>query len=195
MMALGHLVFFFVGAPFGSNVPLGLKFPYILYALGIIIFAGQGIFYLILLIMMENTIEYNEWKSGERKEAVSFSLRPLTAKLASSLQQGVVYLTLLISGALLVTEKISELEIAKGFDDSLEIIDDANILIQNGNHNMVVLTLIMTVLPFVLYVSAYLILHFKYKIDEEKYAEILRDLEERKKALPSVEPEVEVVES
>jgi melibiose permease/lactose/raffinose/galactose permease len=195
MMALGHLVFFFVGAPFGSNVPLGLKFPYILYALGIIIFAGQGIFYLILLIMMENTIEYNEWKSGERKEAVSFSLRPLTAKLASSLQQGVVYLTLLISGALLVTEKISELEIAKGFDDSLEIIDDANILIQNGNHNMVVLTLIMTVLPFVLYVSAYLILHFKYKIDEEKYAEILSDLEERKKALPSVESEVEVVES
>lgn len=182
MMSLGHLVFFLIGAPIFGSTPIGLNYPILLYVLGVVIFAGQGIFYLILLIMMENTIEYNEWKTGERKEAVAFSLRPLTAKLASSLQQGVVYLTLLLSGALAVTEGISNLEIAKGFDSSLDIIEDANNVIASGSHNMIVLTLIMTVLPFVLYVSAYLIIHFKYKIDEKKYGEILADLDARKKA-------------
>lgn len=183
MMALGHLVFFFVGAPIGGYDPIGKSYPFILYILGVIIFSGQGIFYLILLIMMENTIEYNEWKTGERKEAVAFSLRPLTAKVASSLQQGVVYLTLLVSGALTVTEAISKLEIDKGLDPSIgEITEAANQHIAAGSHNMVILTLIMTVVPFILYVGAYLLIHFFYKIDEEKYAMICEDIKERREA-------------
>jgi melibiose permease/lactose/raffinose/galactose permease len=166
MMALGHVVFFFIGAPLNGVEPIGKTYPILLYLLGIVIFAGQGIFYLILLIMMENTIEYNEWKTGERKEAVAFSLRPLTAKLASSAQQGIVYLTLLVSGALVVTEQISELEVQKGFHPELNIITQANAAIANGQHDMVTLAAVMTLVPFLLYVGAYLITRFLYKIDE-----------------------------
>ena len=182
MMALGHVVFFFIGAPFGGALPLGQQFPILLYVLGIIIFAGQGIFYLILLIMMENTIEYNEWKTGERKEAVAFSLRPLTAKLASSAQQGIVYLTLLATGALAVTEGISALEVQKGLGNIEDVTTPANALIANGNADMVSLAFVMTVVPFLLYVGAYLIVRFLYKIDEKKYAQIVKEVEEKRAA-------------
>ena len=185
MMALGHVVFFFIGAPLNGVEPIGKTYPILLYLLGIVIFAGQGIFYLILLIMMENTIEYNEWKTGERKEAVAFSLRPLTAKLASSAQQGIVYLTLLVSGALVVTEQISELEVQKGFDPELNIITQANAAIANGQHDMVTLAAVMTLVPFLLYVGAYLITRFLYKIDEKKYAQIVKEVEERRAAIAS----------
>ncbi|NMV82225.1 MAG: hypothetical protein GX816_01570 [Erysipelotrichia bacterium] len=185
MMALGHVVFFFIGAPLNGVEPIGKTYPILLYLLGIVIFAGQGIFYLILLIMMENTIEYNEWKTGERKEAVAFSLRPLTAKLASSAQQGIVYLTLLVSGALVVTEQISELEVQKGFDPELNIITQANAAIANGQHDMVTLAAVMTLVPFLLYVGAYLITRFLYKIDEKKYAQIVKEVDERRATIAS----------
>jgi len=185
MMALGHVVFFFIGAPLNGVEPIGKTYPILLYLLGIVIFAGQGIFYLILLIMMENTIEYNEWKTGERKEAVAFSLRPLTAKLASSAQQGIVYLTLLVSGALVVTEQISELEVQKGFHPELNIITQANAAIANGQHDMVTLAAVMTLVPFLLYVGAYLITRFLYKIDEKKYAQIVKEVDERRAAIAS----------
>ena len=192
MMALGHVVFFFIGAPFNGVEPIGKTYPILLYLLGIVIFAGQGIFYLILIIMMENTIEYNEWKTGERKEAVAFSLRPLTAKLASSAQQGIVYLTLLVSGALVVTEQISELEVQKGFDPNLDIIAPANAAIAGGQHNMIILAAVMTLVPFVLYVGAYVITRFLYKIDEKKYAQIVKEVEERRAAIASESKEANV---
>lgn len=194
MMALGHVVFFFIGAPLNGATPIGVTYPALLYALGIVIFSGQGLFYLILIIMMENTIEYNEWKTGERKEAVAFSLRPLTAKLASSAQQGIVYLTLLVSGALAVTNGISDLEVQKGLGliTDTAVTDGANALIANGNHDMVVLAAVMTLVPFVLYVGAYLITRFLYNIDEKKYAQIVKEVEERRAHSVSQPSETEV---
>ncbi|MFA5762398.1 MAG: glycoside-pentoside-hexuronide (GPH):cation symporter [Bacilli bacterium] len=189
MMALGHVVFFFIGSPFNGNLALGVQYPILLYILGIIIFSGQGLFYLILLIMMENTIEYNEWKTGERKEAVAFSLRPLTAKLASSAQQGIVWVTLAVSGALAVTEGISKLENGKVIDPTINVGDGANLLIDGGSQNMVIFAAIMTLLPFVLYVGAYLITRFLYNIDETKYAQIVKEVDERRAAIASEAPQ------
>ncbi|MDD3099094.1 MAG: MFS transporter, partial [Bacilli bacterium] len=192
MMALGHVVFFFIGAPFNGVPALGVQYPILLYVLGIIIFSGQGIFYLILLIMMENTIEYNEWKTGERKEAVAFSLRPLTAKLASSAQQGIVWVTLSVSGALAVTEGISKLEVDKGLGIATDIETGANQLIANGNQDMIIFAAVMTLLPFLLYVGAYLITRFLYNIDEKKYAQIVKEVDERRASLAVETPQEEV---
>ncbi|MFA5421915.1 MAG: glycoside-pentoside-hexuronide (GPH):cation symporter [Bacilli bacterium] len=190
MMAIGHVVFFFIGAPFNGNPAIGVTYPILLYVLGIIIFSGQGIFYLILIIMMENTIEYNEWKTGERKEAVAFSLRPLTAKFASSAQQGIVWFTLSISGALAVTEGISALEVDRGleFITPTMVKVGANDLINAGNQNMVIFTAVMTLLPFVLYVAAYLVVRFLYNIDEKKYAQIVKDIEQKRVAIAEQSP-------
>lgn len=71
---------------------------WLLYIPPLIFFAGEGVFYLVLLLMMQNSIEYNEWAFGERRESVAFSWRPLDAKFSSAIQKGVIYLTLVISG-------------------------------------------------------------------------------------------------
>jgi len=141
---------------------------------------------------MENTIEYNEWKTGERKEAVAFSLRPLTAKLASSAQQGIVWVTLSVSGALAVTEGISKLEVDKGLGIATDIETGANQLIANGNQDMIIFAAVMTLLPFLLYVGAYLITRFLYNIDEKKYAQIVKEVDERRASLAVETPQEEV---
>lgn len=45
------------------------------------------------------------------------------------------------------------------------------------------LLLCMTVLPFALMLTAYLLYQKKYKLDEDEYRRICRELEEKKKAI------------
>ncbi len=88
---------------------------------GALIFSGQAIFYMITIVNMTNTIEYNEHISGKRNEAVMFSLRPFVTKLASALQQGVVTLVLVISGIYALSQNVSQLEAQKNVFDNLVI--------------------------------------------------------------------------
>ncbi|MCQ2772208.1 MAG: MFS transporter [Bacilli bacterium] len=99
----GYVLFYLYGLPLGGGAYISANpSNYWLYLaplclIGVLIFFSQGLFYMNLLIMMTNTIEYNEWKLGERKEATIFSIRPLTTKFASALQQGVLYIFLLVA--------------------------------------------------------------------------------------------------
>ncbi|MBU0997068.1 MAG: glycoside-pentoside-hexuronide (GPH):cation symporter [Firmicutes bacterium] len=86
---------------------------------GALVFSGQAIFYMVIIVNMTNTIEYNEFKTGNRNEAVIFSLRPFVAKFSSALQQGVVTLVLIISGVYALSQNISQLENQKNVFDQL----------------------------------------------------------------------------
>ena len=86
---------------------------------GAIVFSGQAIFYMILTVNITNTVEYNQYKTGERNESIIFSLRPFMAKMASALQQGMVTLVLLVSGIYVLSHNISELEYQKNYFDTL----------------------------------------------------------------------------
>lgn len=86
---------------------------------GAFVFGGQAIFYMISIVNMTNTIEYNEYKSGKRNEAVMFSLRPFVTKLASALQQGIVTLVLVVSGIYVLSQNVSQLESQKNVFDRL----------------------------------------------------------------------------
>ncbi len=88
---------------------------------GALVFSGQAIFYMVIIVNMTNTIEYNEYKSGKRNEAVIFSLRPFVAKFASALQQGVVTLVLVVSGVYMLSQNISQLENQKNVFDQLSV--------------------------------------------------------------------------
>ncbi len=122
VLAVGYVVFFFYDLPFGSSHLVWLKTSWLgsigdivlLSLLGVTIFAGQGVFYLILLVMMTNTIEYNEWKDKQRRESLIFALRPLTAKISSAIQAGVVALTLLVTGLYGVSSNINDIEVQRG---------------------------------------------------------------------------------
>ncbi|MBN2541177.1 MAG: MFS transporter [Bacilli bacterium] len=86
---------------------------------GALVFGGQAIFYMISIVNMTNTIEYNELKTGKRNEAIMFSLRPFVTKLASALQQGVFTLVLIVSGIYALSQNVSQLEAQKNVFDTL----------------------------------------------------------------------------
>ncbi|MDD5293876.1 MAG: glycoside-pentoside-hexuronide (GPH):cation symporter, partial [Candidatus Izemoplasmatales bacterium] len=88
---------------------------------GALIFSGQAIFYMVIIVNMTNTIEYNEYKTGNRNEAVIFSLRPFVAKFSSALQQGIFTLVLIISGVYALSQNVSALERQKNIFETYAV--------------------------------------------------------------------------
>ncbi len=107
----------------------------------IFVFSGQAIFYMVLTVNLTNTIEYNEYKTGERREGVIFSLRPFMAKFASAVTQLIITGILIFSGIYALTENISVLETQKNDFESKYIygtIDgQADYLDNLGKHQII----------------------------------------------------------
>lgn len=145
---------------------------------------GQG-FYMIMVINMANTVEYNEWKTGSREEGLIFSLRPFTAKLGSALMQGLVSIVLIAAGVLTTTNAISDLENqqASGLispENKLEQI--TQIISGVSTQSKSILLACMCLIPVVFIIVALLIYKKKCKLDEARLAEIMKDIEDRKAA-------------
>ena len=146
---------------------------------------GQYGFYLIMMISLINTVEYNEYLCGERDEAIITSLRPFFTKLSSAIVVAVTSATYLIFGVTGYTNRISALERAA----SLGEIAEADKLAQIGGIISSIcpgqssgLLLCMTVLPFALMYASYAIYKKRYILDEDKYAEVCAELEKRRAA-------------
>jgi len=77
---------------------------------GVFVFGGQAIFYMVIIVNMTNTIEYNEFNTGDRNEAIVFSLRPFVAKMSSAIQGLIVTLVLVLSGVYGMSQNVSALE-------------------------------------------------------------------------------------
>ncbi len=77
--------------------------------------AGQSLFYMTCIINMANCVEYNDYKHGERNEAVVSTLRPFMAKFASAMHTLIVTLVLAVSGTFLLSQSISTLETQRDF--------------------------------------------------------------------------------
>ena len=87
---------------------------------GIMVFVGQALFYMASIINMTNCVEYNDYKRGERNEAVVSTLRPFMAKFADALKYGIVTLILTVSLVYGLSQNISTLEVQKGHFDRME---------------------------------------------------------------------------
>lgn len=204
---------------------------------GVLSFGGQAIFYMILTVNIANTVEYNEYRTNERNEAVIFSLRPFMAKMASALQQGFVTLVLVTSGIYALSQNVTFLENQKAYFDRLDATEQAEykLHIQNrevildsdeyksltaeeketyydmlnevtfslnektGKEEMFIndtadmffkdqstgfmrwyLRTAITLVPILLIYFSYLVLKKKYKIDEEMYQRMIKEIEARK---------------
>lgn len=204
LLAIGYGVFYIYQLPVGAGITLGPTLNsifdiLILCFLGIFIFAGQGLFYLILLVMMANTIEYNEWQSGDRKEAMIFAFRPLTAKLASALQAGVVAATLAVTGLYAISSGISDVELNRGLGigafegmtDQGEMTSLAQKLAQEQIDQVTYVQIIglksaMCLLPLLLFVISFVLIKTFYKIDEKTYRNMCDEIEKRKLETPKL---------
>jgi melibiose permease/lactose/raffinose/galactose permease len=203
---IAYVVFFIVGVPLFGNQPLatssgtGLSFAlggtmFLNYIPTIIFFGAQQIFYLTLLIDFQNTIEYNEWKFGERKESVIFSWRPLDVKVGSAIQKGIIYLTLLTSGLYdMVISQISGAEqaMAQSISNNPDSAAEAEATAQSTidaliNNNVsqsskIILGACMIGSMVICMIIAWAVMHYGYKIDEKQYDDIVKELEVRRKA-------------
>ncbi len=149
-------------------------------------FAGWGSgFYMIMVINMANTVEYNEYNTGKREEGLIFSLRPLTVKLGSALMQGIVSIVLIAAGVLAVTNGISSLENqqASGQISAADKISGINEIIAGvSQQSKMVLLVCMCLIPAAFLAVALLIYKKKCILDERKMEEMLAAIEERKQS-------------
>ncbi len=130
----------------------------VLIGLGaVLVFVGQAFIQALMLMFLADTVEYGQWKLGKRNESITFSIQPLINKIGGALATGIVSMTLIFSGI-------------KVDDTTADVI---------GSDGKLIVKLAMFALPLVLIVIGYIIYMKKYKISEERYAQILKDLEQR----------------
>jgi len=129
-----------------------------LIALGaVLVFVGQAFIQTLMLMFLADTVEYGYWKLGKKNESITFSIQPLINKIGGALATGIVSLTLIFSG----------IKIDGGTADAID-----------GTGKLIV-KLAMFAIPLVMIVAGYIVYLKKYKISEEFYAGILKDLEAR----------------
>lgn len=165
----------------------GYVFPnyeILLHAIGFVVFFGQGLLYMPIIVMFTNTIEYNEYKTNERHETIIFSIRPFIVKIASAIQQAIVVLVLIASGIYGLSQQIANLEIQKNFGEiSSDFLSTrAAEIIQMATTDMkLILRLGMVAIPLILYLSCYIIVKKRYKIDEQMYDQMVSEIGVRQK--------------
>jgi len=130
----------------------------VLIALGaVLVFVGQAFIQTLMLMFLADTVEYGHWKLGKRNESITFSIQPLINKIGGALATGIVSLTLIFSG----------IKVDGGTVDAISA--DGKLIVKLA---MFAIPLLMIVLGYIVYLK-------KYKISEEYYANILKDLEAR----------------
>lgn len=144
---------------------------------------GQYCFYLVMMISIINTVEYNEYRFGRRDEAIITSLRPFLTKLGSAIIATLTALGYLAFGVTDYTNQISALEqqAAQGLlteAEKLARID--GVLAGVAPWQTRGLLLCITVVPFALMLTSYLLYRRHYRLDEATYQHICSELEARR---------------
>lgn len=182
-MTVGYVMFFVFGTMLPKlGAPEMVQLAVILLEAFIIGF-GHSLIYMVITIHLTNTIEYNEYKTGSRDEAIIFSLRPFMAKMGSALQQAIITVAYLAIGMLNITNGISEVEKKANMGDITEVVKTAQIkeILTNAPASISFwLRVIMVVAPVVLIYICYIVMRKKVTIDEEKYKNMLVEIETRK---------------
>lgn len=151
-------------------------------------FVGQTIMSLVLYIMIQDTIDFNEYKNKERREAATFSLRAFSAKMASSIQQGLLYLFLTISSLYVIQQQIASVEREFNVGGGAEVLGETFVFdavapaINGIEHwQLVVFHVGFTIVPMLMFLTSFLLIKFKYKINEENHASMIKAIDARYK--------------
>lgn len=177
---IGYAAFFLI-----ANLLTGDLCFILLCVFGILVFGGQGVFYMAMLIMLTNTIEYDEWQTGERNEAVTFSVRPFMVKLSGAIQAGIVSGALILCGLYDYTQQVGALEVLKNQDGSNmtqeQLLADATAILSKANETQLFgLSAAMTLVPILMFVATFFIIKKKYIIDEALYEQMTKEISARK---------------
>ena len=168
----------------GAARMLGMDLKFLLITIGYMLANfGQYGFYLILMISVINTVEYNEYLHGTRDEGIITSLRPFLTKLASALTVVIASGTYLLTGVTRYTNEISTLEnaAAAGQISEADKLSAIHELLRGVSHGQSRgLLLVMIVLPYALMLVSYFMYLKRYKLDEPEYDHICEELRDRR---------------
>lgn len=146
---------------------------------------GMG-FYMIMVINMANTVEYNEWKYGQRNESLIFSLRPFTAKLSSALTQALVIGVYAVASITTYTNAISDVENEASknlITNKVKMEKITEIINKVSLQDRQILVSCMCIIPIVFMIVALILYKKKCTLSETRLAEMVRETEARKLAL------------
>ena len=124
---------------------------------GLILFIGEAFLQVLTLMFLTDSVEYGEWKFGKRNDSVTFSLQPFINKMGGAVGSGVV-------GAIVIVSGMSQAQSAADMTAS----------------GIFILKMAMMVFPLICILVGFLVYRSKYILDEEMYAKIVRELNERK---------------
>ena len=123
-MTIGYVFILLLGwtsiLPF---TPLTLSIGYGLIGI------GGTYFYITNLINMTNCVEYNEYLTGERNEAVISAVRPLLVKFGTAAKSLITTVILIGSGLYVLSQNVSNLETQKSLinDRVIKVINEESI--------------------------------------------------------------------
>lgn len=164
-LLIGYVCFMAFGYVLPKNVIL-------LNAIGFVIFFFQGLMNLAIVVMINNTIEYDEARFHERHDSVISAVRSFSVKLAGGINQGLSTLVLILSGIYAKSQSISalEIEVNRGELSSEQALAQANTYIGEISFGQgFVFRLGMVLIPVVALIVSYTIIRRKYHIDEAEY--------------------------
>ena len=145
--------------------------------LPLVVIAGLGLFFaqafiqLLMLLFLADAVEYGEWKLGKRNEAASFAVQPFINQFGGAISKGIVSFTLIISGINMIANDLAD---AGNNQDLINEIINAT-----PDSAIWIMKLSMMILPLICILIGFVLYQKKFKIDEEFYSQIIKDLEER----------------
>lgn len=180
------MLIFALAIPTGAPKSSEWFAKFILIAVAYAIIGYGAGFYMIMVINMANTVEYNEWKYGQRNESLIFSLRPFTAKLSSALTQALVIGVYAVASITTYTNNISDIEKAASknlITNKVKMEKITEVINKVSLQDRQILVSCMCIIPIVFMIVALILYKKKCTLSETRLAEIVRETEARKLAL------------
>lgn len=180
------MLIFALAIPTGAPKSTEWFTKFILIAIAYTIVGYGAGFYMIMVINMANTVEYNEWKYGQRNESLIFSLRPFTAKLSSALTQALVIGVYAVASITTYTNAISNIEKEASrnlITNKVKMEKITEIINKVSLQDRQILVSCMCIIPIVFMIVALILYKKKCTLSETRLAEMVRETEARKLAL------------
>lgn len=125
---------------------------------GIAVFACNGMLTVLTTLFLSNSVDYGQLKTGRREESVIFSMQTFVVKAASGVAVFLTGVGLDLIGLTGNTEETGE-------------------VVAQSARTLLGLRLLMTVLPMIVLVIAFILFRRKFILTDEKAAEISRQLQ------------------
>ena len=151
---------------------------------------------MVLLVMFQDSIDYQEYEFGERKESVISAWRPLDVKLGSALLRGFQYLIFLTAGVMPIVKGISDSEgylqagakpvkledgttIYEAFGEAEMKASIKDLMSGVSSKSLIIIGIWITIILIACFVAVFLLIRLGYKITEESHRKMVDELEKR----------------